>query len=367
MAIARQSLTQGTTVTAASQTQSVVISTGSSLLLLVLIHLEGAGDSVSSATWNGVALTKLGHAAATNWARAELWYLKNPTPATANLVVNYSGSGFHKNLAAAVFTGVDQTTTFRAAQTTAANSGTSSSLTVPSVVSGDYVLDALTIDSAGHAAVPGADQTEEYDLGMIGSDRVHSSQPGASSGVMSYSWTTSAPFAYIATALIADGGGATLTKSLADTITLSDAVVKNMRLNRSDSISLLDTVAKTMHIIRADNISLSDAIIKTIGLTKADTLVLSESVVKALGITESDTITLSDSANPVLTSGGGVAHALSFADTIALSDAVAKHMGLSREDQLTLADDLARALNGRFIGGDVVAVRAVILEQFGIY
>lgn len=214
MAIARQSITNGTAVTGTTQTESVTVSSGSDLILIALIHAEVTAEGASGVTWNSVALTQLIEVAGTSFAEAQIWYLKNPTPATANLVATYPG-GSHKNLSALVFTGVNQTGTFRTAQSSAGNSGTSSSLTVPSVASGDYVLDALTLDSTGHLAAVGANQTEEYDLGMTGSDRCHSSQAGADGGVMSWTWTTSCPRAHVATALIpASGGGGVTAKPL---------------------------------------------------------------------------------------------------------------------------------------------------------
>lgn len=217
MAIARQSLTHGTTVTSNSQTVSVTVSAGSDRILLALIHTEVAGEQATAVTWNSQSLTQLGTGAAgTSFATAAIWYLKEASlsNATANCVATYP-TGSHKNFSVAVFTGVDQTSTFRTQQTSAGNSGTSTTVTVPSVATGDYVLDVLTLDSTGHLAAVGANQSEEYDLGMTGSDRAHSSQAGADGGVMSWTWTTSCPRAQIATALIpaAGGGGGTVVRS----------------------------------------------------------------------------------------------------------------------------------------------------------
>jgi hypothetical protein len=135
-----------------------------------------------------------------------MFYLKNPTPATGSAVTTLT-AGFNARHVIWVFSGVDQTTTFRTTQATGgATSGTSSSLTVPSVVSGDYLLDAITVDSTGHAIVAGANQTEEYDDPIFSaSDTGGSSQAGADGGVMSWSWTTTAEFSHIATALIPSG------------------------------------------------------------------------------------------------------------------------------------------------------------------
>lgn len=224
MAIARQSLTKGSQDAGAGTTitTSVTVSAGSDLLLLVSVHLEGnnaGGDHVTSVVWNGTALTELAKCWGANWAETQIFYLKNPTPATGNLVTTVTNTNdMPIEQVAEVFTGVDQTTTFRTAQTTGTGaSGTSSSQTVPSVVSGDYVVDAITIDATGHTVTVGANQTKDYDDALFGATTADgSNQAGADGGVMSWSWTGSAPFAHISTALIASGG-VTRTFSLATT------------------------------------------------------------------------------------------------------------------------------------------------------
>jgi hypothetical protein len=191
---------------------SVTIGQGADALLLVAVHLEGTGGggpTVNSVVWNGTNLTRLDGIDNDGWGVVEFWYLKNPTPATGNLVTTLSAGDSFRHVAR-WFTGVDQTNTFRTTQKSTANSSAaSSSLTVPSVVAGDYVVDALTVDATGHALTVGANQTENYD-DPVGSacDTGGSNQAGADGGVMSWTWTTSAEFAHIATALIPAGAGA---------------------------------------------------------------------------------------------------------------------------------------------------------------
>jgi hypothetical protein len=174
-------------------------------LIVVCVHLEGnaAGTEpiISTVTKNGVGFTKLDHMVAARWSRTEIWYLKNPDAGTHNIIVTKSVAIGGHGAGAYVFDGVDQTTTFR----TVAKSGGSAALvtnTVPSVVSGDYVLDALTIDSPNHNVQPGANQTESWDFSMSGCNAVSDTQAGADGGVMSHTWTTSGDFTHMAIALI---------------------------------------------------------------------------------------------------------------------------------------------------------------------
>lgn len=224
MAIVRSALVVGADVTSGTtMTTSVTVGAGSDGLLLAFVHLEAenvGADHVTSVVWNGTALTELDKTWGANWSEVQCFYLKNPTPATGNLVTTITGAtqgpGRH---VAAVFTGVDQTTTFRATQKTAQGhsaSATSSTLTVPAAASGDYLIDALTVDATGHALTVGANQTEEWDdPAATNCDTGGSSQAGADGGVMSWTWTTSAPFSHIAVGLIpASGAAAPTVKAL---------------------------------------------------------------------------------------------------------------------------------------------------------
>lgn len=192
-----------------SATFSVTVASGSNSILVVCVSLESNGSGaggVTSATFNGDALTE--HIAINNstWSIAEIWYRVAPDVGTFSLVVNWSLD--HVITGAFVFDGVDQTTPFRTPQSTSGSS-TSSSLTVTSVASDDYLIDCLCIDGGNHAVAPGANQTEHYEINVAGSSYCQgsaSTQSGADGGVMSHTWTGSAPFTHVATAMIAAGG-----------------------------------------------------------------------------------------------------------------------------------------------------------------
>lgn len=191
-------------------------------LIVVCIHLEGnaggTAPTISSVTKNGVGFTKLDHVNPANWSRSEIWYLKDPAVGTHDIVVTKSAATNGHGGGAYVFDGVDQTTTFR---TVAKSSGSADNVsnTVPSVVSGDYLLDALTIDSPSHNVQTGANQTERYDFSTVGCNAVSDTQAGADGGVMSHTWTTAAPFSHIAIGVIAAGSAPAAIRPDADTVT----------------------------------------------------------------------------------------------------------------------------------------------------
>lgn len=198
-------LTSNTSVAAGhtSHTLSVTVSAGAQLVLAVCFHAELTSAVASGVTFGGVALTKLdSQNASGSFGRSEIWYLINPTPSTANVVVTHAATD-HSVLGVIVGTGVDQVTPLRTAAK-ANTTGTSSSVTVLGVTTDDLVFDCLTLDGTGHLTVTGANQTEQYDLepaagSMTG---VCDTQLGSDGGVMSHTWTTSADNAHVGTAFI---------------------------------------------------------------------------------------------------------------------------------------------------------------------
>ena len=119
-------VTNTSSSTRSSITQSLAVGAGASRLLVVFFAVEVATDSVSSAVFNtSETLTKLGAFGTSGFARAECWYRINPSNVTANVVATLSGT-FHCGLAAYVFDGADQTTGLRVASGAQASGTTAS-------------------------------------------------------------------------------------------------------------------------------------------------------------------------------------------------------------------------------------------------
>lgn len=198
-----------------SVTFSVTVATGTDTCLAVLSALEsdgsGSGGVISSATFNGDALTFLDETHTATWSRSEIWYRVAPDVGTFNQVVNFSAD---KGIFGVyVCDNVNQTTPLRTAAKSNATTGTSVSNTVASVAADDLCLDVLCIDGGSHAVAPGADQTEQYEINVFGTNYCQgssSTQDGGAGGVMSHTWTGSAPYSHVATAFIGSGAAATV-------------------------------------------------------------------------------------------------------------------------------------------------------------
>lgn len=112
-------------------------------LLLVKVGHRGSDQSVSGITWNGTeALTKLDNVSSgTNETKAEIWYLKNPTVKTANIVISLTGAVYVCATAMDI-SGADVYGTTFGAVSKDGSVSLSSSLSVAATV-GDLLVDIL--------------------------------------------------------------------------------------------------------------------------------------------------------------------------------------------------------------------------------
>lgn len=163
---------------------------GSDRALIVSVFFD-ASLTVSTVTYNGVALTRIGGISdGTN--KVDQWKLSNPASG-ANTVAVTTGGGFGIIGAAISFTGAHQTTaslTGTQATATGSNSSTIS-------VNVGSASDEIVVDAAGFSADPtltvGDSQTERWKRGFNEPDNfnfVGSTEAGAATVTMS--WTTSA-------------------------------------------------------------------------------------------------------------------------------------------------------------------------------
>ncbi len=190
-------IVEGTTSSALSRSGNTLafshtVPVGANGILIVSASYQGgSNNSVVSITYDGAAMTRLGSVQAAGGANTstEMWYLKAPAPATANVVVTMNASAIVAG-GATSFLGVDQ-----AAPTSAFATGTGNSytpaLTIASAA-GELVIDSLGKRSVVSGTV-GAGQTEKYQelSGSSGGDVWGSSstRPGAASVTMR--WTIS--------------------------------------------------------------------------------------------------------------------------------------------------------------------------------
>jgi hypothetical protein len=175
-----------------SLTTSYTVSSGSDRILLVHVGLGYNGPTVTGVTFGGAALTALGTAATNGvYARAEIWYLLNPTAGTANIVTTFSAAcrACH---GIGTYSGVHQSATWGTPGTSTGYSSTSRSVTLTSAT-GELCLDVIAMETQatpGTLTITGG-QTSRINQNGTGAANVTlgiSELAGAASTVMS--WTT---------------------------------------------------------------------------------------------------------------------------------------------------------------------------------
>jgi hypothetical protein len=165
---------------------------GSNRLMLVGVSIHNyASETVSSITYNGVALIQVGSSTNAMDSRVEIWRLIAPPTGTYDVVITFSAELSSAARAGVMtFTGVNQTTPLG---TFASAIGSASPATV-NVTSAANELVFDTVGSEGPSSpfslTVGAGQTQRWNSAIMGYDRflaAGSTEPGAASVTMS--WT----------------------------------------------------------------------------------------------------------------------------------------------------------------------------------
>jgi len=165
--------------------------TGSNRYLTVGVSmLSVGGSSVSSITYNGVALSLIkAQASAVGAVRAELWGLVAPATGSNTIAVTLSAS-LDSAAGAVSYTGVEQTTPYEAGNSaTATNVGAAdATVDVTTIADNDWGIDNVATDDT--AITVGAGQTERNNVtGALGSGAMSTEGPKTPAGTVTMGWT----------------------------------------------------------------------------------------------------------------------------------------------------------------------------------
>lgn len=188
----------GATINSISTTVAFTVANGNNRILVVHVAIRhnSSARSVSSITYNGVNLTKLGSVdnGAYTTLRSETWYLTTPATGANNVVITLNGAANHAYTIES-YSGVDQTTPFGTYASATGNSA-APSVAVTSAA-GERVLDYVAFDNVNGYTV-GAGQTERGASGLSGATAIYgvaSEEAGAASVTMSWTLTVSGQWA----------------------------------------------------------------------------------------------------------------------------------------------------------------------------
>jgi hypothetical protein len=186
-AISIDATTTGYSANPGINTFTVSHTTGTENNRLMLVGISEKNKVVNSVTYGGVALTLAGESISNGNAHMHLYYLLNPAPGTADVIVYLNGIP-DKGIVVGVttFSNVDQNTPLGTFASATTNTSTAS-VTVTSAT-GELVYDVVNFHNK--TITVGSSQTARYNINSGGEVRGGAStQPGAASITMS--WTGS--------------------------------------------------------------------------------------------------------------------------------------------------------------------------------
>lgn len=194
----------GYQATASSYNWAHVTSTGNNRYLIVGVSLLSvAGSSVTSITYNSVAMTFLGAiASVTGAVRSELWGIVAPATGSNNIAVTLS-AGLISAACAISFTGVHQTSPVEGFNSASATNVGAADATVGvvTVATNDWVVDQVATDDT--AITVGAGQTSRNNVTGAGGSGADSTEPATSPATVTMSWTNVGALATWSTVAIA--------------------------------------------------------------------------------------------------------------------------------------------------------------------
>lgn len=211
---------------------------GADRLMLVGITLHNeSGETVTSVTYNGSALSPVGSAQQGTESRVEIWSLVAPDTGAHDVVVTFSAQlSRNASIGIATFTGVDQSTPLGSFASANGNSAGPATVNVSSATN-ELVFDTVACQQCSSLSV-GAGQTQRWNLSVErGNHRAAgSTEAGASSVTMSWTMGASRPWAIGAVPIKPSGGSPPAVDSVtsdtthADTLTISHTTSGTNRL-----------------------------------------------------------------------------------------------------------------------------------------
>ena len=143
----RKSSSKGSTTGSAwSITWNHFMGPGPNRMLIVPVVYTGAGFP-TTATYGGQALTLIASLSNGNTSKVQLWYLKNPSVGSAQVVVNFQSNVSHAVTSAISYHCVDQTSPFYAINSSGYGVGTPTS-SLSGGGTGNLIIDVMGINSS---------------------------------------------------------------------------------------------------------------------------------------------------------------------------------------------------------------------------
>ena len=196
-AIAFDAASSTSGVSLSSTSWSHTVGTGSDRVLIVGIALEDTSTAdltVSSVTYNGVAMTAVPNSIATDGSstfnRTQLFYQLSPASGTHTVAIAFGGSVNGVNVGAVSLSGVNAAAP-AAAATSILDSGTALSASINVATANSWLVDVVSSGAASAAFTAGSGQTSRWSNSQSNSSGAASTKSVATTGTATTSWTCS--------------------------------------------------------------------------------------------------------------------------------------------------------------------------------
>lgn len=183
------------------ETIAYITPAGSNQVLFMGVTIRHSTASIDLPTHAGNNMTSVTTSAFNDPIRSQLWYIPNPAAGTNNVIAHFGIAPLADAIVIWTCSGVDTANPIRSF-VTATGFGTAVTATVPTVLSGDVVVDIFGSDLATTNPTIGANQTS-LNHGNDGAELGWgaSQQAGADGGVMSWTAGVSQEWAIMAASL----------------------------------------------------------------------------------------------------------------------------------------------------------------------
>lgn len=201
-------------------TLSTVLGSGGNVVIAFTTWRSNTGQTCTGATYGGNAMTRIGTEITSTGASLTSFYYV--TSSDGDVVFTYSAAPTNAQGTALVFSGVDTGSPI-GTQQTSASAGTATTTSAVTSATDGLCVDCLGLRSDNTGLTIGAGQTQRS-AQEAASSVYHrtSTEPGAASVTMSWSWTNSMGFVHMAVPINAAAAGSSITPA-AGSLALSGA------------------------------------------------------------------------------------------------------------------------------------------------
>ncbi len=345
-AIAVQNTASAVPGSGATRTLSMVVGSGSDLMLFMAMETQAGTDPVTGVTFNTVEVMtqekKLEEIFASGfWLY--LYALPNPTVTTANIVavLGTNSNGF---IGAVSYTGVNQSATLDSTVSSTQASGSSFAQAFTTIANNCWTINLIRNDAGGASPTASTGSTQRVsnagDTGIKIFDSNGAITP-AGSYTMNYTSGASTTSNSVG-ASFAPPGGTPYTKTLTESLAMTDSLVYTISRTLTETLTMTANFFGSVGRTLTETLTMIDVVttLKVISTTLSEVLTMTDTFLRSITVVLTETLTMS--ASFLYAAGRTLSESLTMTDTITF----AKSLARTFTETLTMIDTKRILRNG---------------------